>query len=583
MHYDFTSIIDRSACGSSKWKEMKKLDPAAGGDVLPMSTADMEFMTAPEIREGLKTYIDTVIQGYTDPTPAYYEAVLGWQKRRHNYEGRAEWIVTTSGVVQAIARLISVLTEPGDGVIIQPPVYYPFSLTTRIAGRRLVNNPLLRQGDTYEIDFEDLERKAADPANKVLIFCNPHNPVGRVWRAEELRRVADICERHHVFIIDDEIHNDLIMPGFHHTALPTVSPSASKICAYCTAPSKTFNLAGMQLSNIFIEDETVRSKLFMTKVMEMCISQVAVSYEACRLAYTAGEAWLAELIRTVNDNACYVKDFLASHIPEAKCCPLEGTYLLWVDFSALGLTSGELHQLMLDARLYLDDGPMFGKEGRGFQRFNLALPRSALESAMARLDTAWAAARAKRAAEGTPERIVLSAGMQMPDFTYDTPAARGLRFSEETRGKVTLLLFHRYASCLLCTQTLGELARQAPALAAAGVGIKVVLQSSPEAVCGADYPFEVICDPQRRLYDRFSVFPADTIFALPGNHLHEMLPAAADMFLSSGAQQPEGDPLQLPACFVIGGNGTVLYAHYSEDLFDLPDPKDLLGLLRAQH
>ena len=244
MGYDFTTIIDRSACGSSKWAGMRKIDPHTGPDVLPMSTADMEFLTAPEIREGLKTYIDTVIQGYTDPTQAYFDAVLDWQRRRHGYEGKQEWIVTTSGVVPAIFFLVNLLTEPGDGIIIQQPVYYPFSLAAKLTGRRLVNNALIRKEETYEIDFDDLEAKARDPRNKILIFCNPHNPVGKVWSREDLERLVEICAANHVFIIDDEIHNDLVMPGHRHTALPTVSAEASRICAYCTAPSKTFNLEG---------------------------------------------------------------------------------------------------------------------------------------------------------------------------------------------------------------------------------------------------------------------------------------------------------------------------------------------------
>lgn len=569
MKYDFETIIDRSQCGSNKWAEMLQLAPDREPDVLPMSTADMEFMTAPEIREGMKEYIDKTILGYTSATPAYYGAVLSWQHRHFGYEGKAEWIVTTSGVVEAIVRLVSILTDPGDGVIIQQPVYYPFALAPRITGRKLVDNPLIQRENTYEIDFEDLERKAADPKNKVLIFCNPHNPVGKAWRREELERVVDICERNNVFIIDDEIHNDLIMPGYTHTALPTISPVASKICAYCTAPSKTFNLAGMKLSNIFIENEVIRGKLALSKLMVMDLGQVAISYEACRLAYEKGEAWLNELLHVVADNAQYMKEFLAAHIPEARCYPLEATYLQWVDFSALELTSKELHQLMLDAQLYLDDGPMFGPEGRGFQRFNLALPRKALAAGMERLDKAWKALKARREAEGVPQRMVLSAGMTMPDFTYDTPAARNLSFKAQTQGKPTLLVFHRYASCAFCSMALSELASVSPALKEQGMEVKVVLQSAPENVCAENYPFEVICDSQRALYERFSVFPADTIYALPGDHLHEILPQAAGMLLGAG-QPTEGDSLQLPALFLIGADGVIRYAHYGEDLFDLP-------------
>lgn len=588
MGYDFTTIIDRSACGSSKWAGMRKIDPHTGPDVLPMSTADMEFLTAPEIREGLKTYIDTVIQGYTDPTQAYFDAVLDWQRCRHGYEGKQEWIVTTSGVVPAIFFLVNLLTEPGDGIIIQQPVYYPFSLAAKLTGRRLVNNALIRKEETYEIDFDDLEAKARDPRNKILIFCNPHNPVGKVWSREDLERLVEICAANHVFIIDDEIHNDLVMPGHRHTALPTVSAEASRICAYCTAPSKTFNLAGMQLSNIFIEDPEVRGRLSLSKLMGMSLSQVAISYEACRLAYEKGEPWLEELLQVVDGNAKYVASFLAEHIPQARCYPLEGTYLLWVDFGGLGLHHKELERLMLSAKLFLDEGAMFGKEGRGFERFNLALPRSAVESAMARLLKAWQDLQADWAANGRPERLTLEAGMKMPDFTYDTPFTSGLRFVEECGGRPVVLLFHRYYGCSVCNAAMDRLAADYDAVTAAGGQVKVVLQSAPERVREAmggenRFPFDVVCDPERTLYERFSVFPADTMFDLAGDDLQALLPMAAGMFFGSGREDAphEGLQDQLPAWFAVDGDGVVRCAHYGESIFDVPDAAAMAEAIRG--
>lgn len=588
MGYDFTTIIDRSACGSSKWAGMRKIDPHTGPDVLPMSTADMEFLTAPEIREGLKTYIDTVIQGYTDPTQAYFDAVLDWQRRRHGYEGKQEWIVTTSGVVPAIFFLVNLLTEPGDGIIIQQPVYYPFSLAAKLTGRRLVNNALIRKEETYEIDFDDLEAKARDPRNKILIFCNPHNPVGKVWSREDLARLVEICAANHVFIIDDEIHNDLVMPGHRHTALPTVSAEASRICAYCTAPSKTFNLAGMQLSNIFIEDPEVRGRLSLSKLMGMSLSQVAISYEACRLAYEKGEPWLEELLQVVDGNAKYVESFLAEHIPQARCYPLEGTYLLWVNFGGLGLHHKELERLMLSAKLFLDEGAMFGKEGRGFERFNLALPRSAVESAMARLLKAWQDLQADWAANGRPERLTLEAGMKMPDFTYDTPFASGLSFAEECGGRPTVLLFHRYYGCSVCNAAMERLAADYDAVTAAAGQVKVVVQSAPERVREAmggekRFPFDVVCDPERTLYERFSVFPADTMFDLAGDDLQALLPMAAGMFFGSGREDAphEGLQDQLPAWFAVDGDGVVRRAHYGESVFDVPDAAAMAEAIRG--
>ncbi len=579
MRYDFETMIDRSQCGSSKWEGMLKINPNPGPDVLPMSTADMEFMTAPVIREGLKTYIDTVIQGYTNPTKGYFDAVLSWQKTRHGYEGKPDWIVTTSGVVSAIFMLVNILTQPGDGVIIQQPVYYPFSLAARLTGRKLVNNALIEKEDTYEIDFADLEEKAKDPKNKVLIFCNPHNPVGKVWSREELKRLVDICIANDVFIIDDEIHNDLIMPGYQHIALPTVSPEAGMHCAYCTAPSKTFNLAGMQLSNIFVENPEIRGKLTITKLLGMSLHQVAISYEACRLAYEKAGPWLDALIDVVNGNANYIKDFLAAHIPQARVYPLEGTYLLWVDFRGLGLTHKELEKMNLGADLYLDEGGMFGKAGRGFERFNLAMPKSAVVAAMDRLLKAWQAVQATQ----RPEHITLEAGMALPDFTYDTPFAKGLSFRKETAGKNTVLLFHRYYSCMLCAGALQQLAASYEMLSARGVQVKVVMQSQPETVHAAmggenPFPFDIICDPERKLYDRFNVFTADTMFDLLPENILELLPMA-DKLMSGGmgGAEAEGAQDQLPAWFAVDGDGKILHAHYGTSLFDVPGAEEMLS------
>lgn len=586
MRYDFETIIDRSKCGSNKWSAMLAINPNPGPDVLPMSTADMEFMTAPEIREGLKTYIDTVIQGYTGPTDAYFDAVLNWQKVRHGYEGKKEWIVTTSGVVPAIFTLVNILTQPGDGVIIQQPVYYPFAMAAKMTGRKLVNNGLIQRENTYDIDFDDLEQKAKDPNNKVLIFCNPHNPVGKCWSKEDLKRLVDICAANNVFIIDDEIHNDLIMPGYTHTPLPTVSPDAGKHMAYCTAPSKTFNLAGMQLSNIFVEDPEVRGKLTIGKLMSLSLSQVAISYEACRLAYDKAGPWLDELVKVVADNAKYIEDFLAEHIPEAKVYPLEGTYLLWVDFRGLRMTHKELEKMNLAADLYLDEGPMFGKEGRGFERFNLALPRTAVVAAMDRLLKAWNDVKTNWAVNGKPEHITLEEGMEMPDFTYDTPFASSLSFKAELGGKPTILLFHRYYTCTLCSLALRQLAAAYETIAAAGAQVKVVMQSTPESIHTAMngvnvFPFDIICDPDRKMYERFNVFTADSMMDLPGDNLQAALPMLSSFFSGSGAQEPtEGAQDQIPSWFAIDAAGKIIHAHYGTSLFDVPDADAMIAVLQ---
>ena len=585
MKYDFETFIDRSQSGSSKWLGMLAKTGEPKPNVVPMSTADMEFMMAPEIIEGLQKYIGSVIQGYTRPTQAYFDAVLGWQKRRHGYEGKQEWIVTTSGVVPAIFMLVNILTEPGDGVIIQRPVYYPFSLAARVSGRRLVNNNLIEKEDTYEIDFADLEEKAKDPRNKVLVFCSPHNPVGKVWSREDLERVVQICLENHVFIIDDEIHNDLIMPGQHHIALPTISRDASRICAYCTAPSKTFNLAGMQLSNIFVENAEIRGKMEIAKMMMANISQVGISYEACRLAYDQGEAWLEQLLEVIQSNADFMKTFLAQHIPQARCYPLCGTYLQWVDFRGLGLTHVELERLMLAADLYLDEGPLFGSSGRGFERFNLAMPQFLLRAAMERLVKAWNALQEDWKVHGRPQHVTLEPGMDMPDFSYDSPFAAGLNFRQECAGKPTVLFFQRYYTCGVCQRSMGQLAKEYGKITDLGGQVKVVLQSTPDSVResmgGSNvFPFEIVCDPDRKLYELLNVFPADSMYDLPGDHFRDMLPTVGAMF-SGTSKKPEGLQTQLPAWFVVDGAGRVCYAHYCTDLFDAPDADAMAAVLKT--
>lgn len=386
MKYDFTTVIDRTGTGSKKWNAMYMEKPDVAEGTVPMSTADMEFANAPEIREGLSKYASKAVYGYTEATQEYTEAVVNWMKKRHDFEIEGEWIVQTAGVIPGLAAMVQAYTKPGEGVIIMPPVYFPFKYVTELSGRKLVENPLKLTESGYEIDFDDLERKAADADTKLLIFCSPHNPVGRVWTKDELSRLMDICIRNDIFILDDEIHNDLIMPGYKHTVLATVSEEAKQHCAVCTAPSKSFNLAGMQTSNIIIANSEKRKALMYEKLKSFSLDLNIFGYEACRLAYTKGEAWLDECIEVINENARFVERFMAENLPEVKVYPLQGTYLLWVDFRALGMNYEELKELMVkEADIFLDEGYMFGEAGRGFERFNIACPAAVVKAAMNRI------------------------------------------------------------------------------------------------------------------------------------------------------------------------------------------------------
>lgn len=386
MKYDFDTLVDRTNTGSEKWDSMRREIPDLPPEIVPFSVADMEFKPAPEIVEGLKEYLDQAILGYTGPTEAYFDAVIRFMERRHGFSPKKEWIVESAGIVPALGQMVAAFTKPEDSVLIMRPVYYPFTMAVEKNNRKLVVSELVIKGNTYEIDFEDLERKAARPEVTLLILCSPHNPVGRVWTREELVRISEICLKHHVFIISDEIHFDIIMPGYEHTSMGVLEEKYLNNCAICTAPSKTFNLAGLQISNLFIPNEEYRNKITAPRGY---FSLNCLSYKACELAYNRCEGWLEEMIAYVDQNRKMTEEFLAERLPMVKVFKLQGTYLLWLDFSALGMEAEELEKFMKQkARLFLDEGYIFGESGRGFERVNLACPSRVLKAALERLERA---------------------------------------------------------------------------------------------------------------------------------------------------------------------------------------------------
>jgi aminotransferase/cystathionine beta-lyase len=391
MKYDFTTRVDRKQNGSVKWDDMYAKKPDVSLDVIPLSVADMELVNAPEIIHGLKDYLDKNVVGYTQATSQYNQAVIGWMKQRHNWDIKEEWIIKSPGVVPAFFTAVKAFTKPGEGVIIQPPVYYPFSMAIAENNRKLVANALIRDEDnlTYSIDFDDLEAKAKDPNNKVFLFCSPHNPVGRVWTEEELRKVSDICLRNNVLMLSDEIHFDILLPGVKHTIYSALSKEAEDNCIVFTAPSKTFNLAGMQTSNIIIPNKEIFEKLrkeFMTSASFMLN---CVGLKACEIAYTQCGQWLDEFILLLKQNHELVKDFFAKYIPQVKVYRLEGTYLQWLDFRAFGMDEKVLESFMINqAEWFTDEGYIFGDGGAGFERINLACPTLVLEQALERLKKA---------------------------------------------------------------------------------------------------------------------------------------------------------------------------------------------------
>lgn len=372
MKYDFDKTIDRRATNSYKW------DSAPEG-VLPMWVADMDFRTAPAIIDALQKRVAHGIFGYTRVPDAYYDAVTSWFSRRHGWDIDREWIIYTSGVVPAVSAVIKALTVPGDKVIVQTPVYNCFFSSIRNNGCEIVSNPLRRTADTYEMDFDALERCAADPRAKVMLLCNPHNPAGRVWSPDELTRLGNICLRNGVTVVADEIHCELVYQGFKYTPFASLSDAFLHRSVTCVSPSKAFNIAGLQIANIVAFDNDLRSRIDKAiNINEVCdVNPFGVA--ATIAAYNEGEEWLNQLVDYLHGNYEAMAEFCRRELPEFPITRLEGTYLVWMDCSSLGMPSDALeHALLDDARLWLNAGTMYGAEGEGYMRWNIACPRSVM-------------------------------------------------------------------------------------------------------------------------------------------------------------------------------------------------------------
>ena len=380
MKYNFDEIILRRNTNSYKW------DAAKEEDVLPMWVADMDFRTAPAVVEALRKRVEHGIFGYTKVPAAYYETVVDWFRRRHHWTIEKEWIIYTSGVVPALSAIIKALTSTGDKVLVQTPVYNCFFSSIRNDECEMIANPLIYENRTYRIDFEDLEAKAADPQVKLLLLCNPHNPVGKVWTKEELTRIGEICIRQGVRVVADEIHCELVSPGYEYTPFASISEEFLMHSVTCTSPSKAFNLAGLQIANIISADPEVRARIDKAiNINEVCdVNPFGV--EALMAAYNEGEEWLEELKIYLYENYSHLKAFFEKYLPEYPVTKLEGTYLVWVDCSALKQSSAEIVETLLaKEKLWVNEGSLYGEAGEGFIRINIACPRQRLTDGLNRL------------------------------------------------------------------------------------------------------------------------------------------------------------------------------------------------------
>ena len=382
MKYDFDKITSRRGTNSYKW------DSTDDKDVLPMWVADMDFQTAPCIINALKKRVDHGIFGYTRVPEEYYEAVISWFGRRHNWQPEREWFIYTSGVVPALSAIIKALAKEGDRILTLTPVYNCFFSSIRNNGCELSSCALKYENNTFSIDYDDLERRAADPKTTLMLLCNPHNPSGRVWTREELRRIGDICIKHNVIVVSDEIHCEIVHPGYKYIPFASISEEFQKHSVTCISPSKAFNIAGLQIANIIVENEEWRQRIDKAINITAVCDVNPFGVIATIAAYNEGGEWLDQLLQYIHANYLFFKAYCEEHLPQLPVAPLQGTYLAWMDCRQLGIPSEELEEeLMKNAKLWLNAGSMYGREGEGFMRWNLACPRQFVKEGLERFSS----------------------------------------------------------------------------------------------------------------------------------------------------------------------------------------------------
>ncbi|MFC4599609.1 MalY/PatB family protein [Cohnella hongkongensis] len=380
MKYDFDRRIDRTGTACYKWDQSEKL--FGRPDILPLWVADMDFEAPKEVVDAIKRRAEHGIYGYTVRTQAYYDAIVGWLSRRHGWSVDQEWLSSSPGVVPALSVAVQTFTEPGDGILLQSPVYYPFYDVIRMNGRKVVDNPLVLRDGRYEMDFELLEKQAADGA-KMLLLCSPHNPGGRVWTREELEKVAEICTKHGVFVVADEIHHDLVFSGHRHVPYASLSEASAQGSITCIAPSKTFNLAGLQAAAVVIPSADTRRQY------NAAIKTLSIHMESyfgltgTEASYAHGDEWLDQLLVYLEGNRDAMLAYVKEHLPQVKAIKPEGTYMVWMDCTALSNKPEELKRLMFnEAGVAFSEGSVFGEQGAGYLRVNLACPRALLLEAL---------------------------------------------------------------------------------------------------------------------------------------------------------------------------------------------------------
>jgi cystathionine beta-lyase len=386
IEYDFDSVVDRRDTNSIKWDFMEKF--LCVKDVIPMWIADMDFKSPAPVIDALRKVVERGIFGYTGVPQSYYDALIGWMKNHHNWDIQKEWIVFSPGVVPALHMLVKAFSEPGDQVVVQTPVYHPFFNAIKNTGRQILDNPLQLQNEQYSMDLEDLEKKI-NQRTKMIIICNPHNPISRVWRAQELKDLGELCVKNKIVVVSDEIHGDIVYSGFKHVPFAGISQEFADNSIVCTAASKTFNLPGLQTSNVIVQNPQLRKRFAEIMKSSGIIAPNMFGIAATESAYRYGYSWLKQLIEYLEANILLVKDYISHKIPGLKVIQPQGTYLLWLDFRGCGIPQSKLGNFVRDeAKVGLEAGTIFGCKEVGFERMNIACPRQTLLEGLSRLEKA---------------------------------------------------------------------------------------------------------------------------------------------------------------------------------------------------
>jgi cysteine-S-conjugate beta-lyase len=388
MKYNFDELIDRNNSDSLKWDGIEERLGIVEKDLLPMWVADMDFKAPQVVIDAILDKAQHGIFGYSGNFNSYYDSVAEWMKKRHGWTIKKEWIVFSSTIVSALSRIVRTYTKPGDKIIVQTPVFSPFYETINNNGRQVVKNPLKYNGETYQMDFDDLKKKI-DNRVRMIILCSPHNPVGRVWTRKELIKLADICIKNNILLVSDEIHKDLVYKGHSHTVLASISEEIANNSIICTSPHKTFNIAGLEISNIIIPNDKLRNEYKAALEQDGINKPSLLGMIALRAAYQGGEGWLDSLLGYCQENVKYLTEFIDTNIPGLKVVRPEGTFLVWIDCKKLNVKPKDLERQILDiGKLVVNQGYTFGEDGSGFIRLNIACPRTTLEEALKRLERA---------------------------------------------------------------------------------------------------------------------------------------------------------------------------------------------------